>query len=87
MELRFHGLARTTKDIDFSIPHMKDPNENIIRELLQAEAKKDMSDWFQFYIGLPMREFNQAVYGGWRYLVEARVANRVFTKFHIDRDW
>ena len=84
LELRFHGLARTTKDIDFSIPHMKDPNENIIRELLQAEAKKDMSDWFQFYIGLPMREFNQAVYGGWRYPVEARVANRVFTKFHID---
>ena len=43
---------------------MKDFDENIIRELLQAEAKKDMSDWFQFYIGLPMREFNQAVYGG-----------------------
>jgi len=84
LELRFHGLARTTKDIDFSIPNMKDPNENIIRELLQAEAKKDISDWFQFYIGLPMREFNQAVYGGWRYPVEARVANRVFTKFHID---
>ena len=84
LELRFHGLARTTKDIDFSIPHMKDSDENIIRELLQAEAKKDMSDWFQFYIGLPMREFNQAVYGGWRYPVEARVANRVFTKFHID---
>ncbi|MFZ3385573.1 MAG: nucleotidyl transferase AbiEii/AbiGii toxin family protein [Candidatus Hydromicrobium sp.] len=84
LELRFHGLARTTKDIDFSIPHMKNPNENTIRELLQTEAKKDMSDWFQFYIGLPIREFNQTIYGGWRYPVEARVANRVFTKFHID---
>jgi len=84
LELRFHGLARTTKDIDFSIPHMKNPNENTIRELLQEEAKKDMSDWFQFYIGLPMREFDQAVYSRWRYPVEARVANRVFTKFHID---
>lgn len=31
-----------------------------------------------------MKEFDQAVYGGWRYPVEARVANRVFTKFHID---
>ena len=30
------------------------------------------------------REFDQAVYGGWRYPVEARIANRVFTKFHID---
>jgi len=84
LELRFHSLARTTKDIDFSIPHMKDSDENTIRELLQAEAKKDLADWFQFFIGLPMREFDQAVYGGWRYPVEARVANRVFTKFHID---
>lgn len=50
----------------------------------QAEAKKNISDWFEFYIGLPMREFDQAVYGGWRYPVEARVAYRVFTKFHID---
>lgn len=84
LEFRFHSIARTTKDIDFSISHMKGLNENSIRELLQEEAKKDMSDWFQFYIGLPMREFDQAVYGGWRYPVEARVANRVFTKFHID---
>ena len=44
LELRFHGLARTTKDIDFSIPHMKNPDESIIRELIQAEAKKDLSE-------------------------------------------
>ena len=84
LEFRFHSVARTTKDIDFSIPHMNDLDANNIRELLQAEAKKDMSDWFQFYIGVPMREFDQTVYGGWRYPVEARVANRIFTKFHID---
>ncbi len=84
LEFRFHSIARTTKDIDFSIPRMNDLDENTIRELLQAEAKKDMSDWFQFYIGVPMREFDQAVYGGWRYPVEARVANRIFTRFHID---
>ncbi|MCK5214303.1 MAG: nucleotidyl transferase AbiEii/AbiGii toxin family protein [Candidatus Omnitrophica bacterium] len=84
LEFRFHNIARTTKDIDFSIPHMKEPNENTIRELLQAEVKRDKSDWFQFFIGVPMREFDQAVYGGWRYPVEARVANRVFSKFHVD---
>ncbi len=84
LEFRFHNIARTTKDIDFSIPDMKDVNEDSVRSLLQAEAKKDMSDWFEFNIGLPMREFDQAVYGGWRYPVEARVAHRVFTKFHID---
>ncbi|MFH0732300.1 MAG: nucleotidyl transferase AbiEii/AbiGii toxin family protein [Candidatus Omnitrophota bacterium] len=84
LEFRFHNIARTTKDVDFSIPHIDDADQNIIRSLLQAEAKKDMSDWFIFYIGVPLKEFNQAIYGGWRYPVEARVANRVFTKFHID---
>jgi hypothetical protein len=84
LEFRFHNIARTTKDIDFTIPNMNDINKNTVRILLQAEAKKDISDWFEFYIGLPMREFDQAVYGGWRYPVEARVAHRVFTKFHID---
>jgi hypothetical protein len=84
LEFRFHNLARTTKDIDFTIPHMKDPDENAIREVLQEAMKKDVADWFQFLIGVPMREFDQAVYGGWRYPVEARVANRTFTKFHID---
>ena len=72
LEFRFHNIARTTKDIDFSIPYMKNPDENNIRELLQSEAKRDLSDWFQFYIGTPMREFDQAVYGGWRYPVEGR---------------
>ena len=84
LEFRFHSIARTTKDIDFSIPQMKNPDKDTIREMLQSEAKKDLSDWFQFLIGTPMREFDQAVYGGWRYPVEARVANRTFTKFHID---
>ena len=40
LEFRFHSVARTTKDIDFSIPHMNDLDANNIRELLQAEAKK-----------------------------------------------
>ena len=84
LEFRFHHLARTTKDIDFSIPYMKEPDENTIREMLQEKAKQDLSDWFQFFVGLPMREFDQAVYGGWRYPVEARVANRIFSKVHID---
>ena len=84
LEFRFSNIARTTKDIDFSIPHIENPDENTIRELLQNEAKRDLPDWFQFFIGTPMQEFDQAIYGGWRYPVEARVANRTFTKFHID---
>lgn len=84
LEFRFHDLARTTKDIDFTIPHPRNPDEHAIRETLQKAMKKEIPDWFQFFIGVAMREFDQAVYGGWRYPVEARVANRIFTKFHID---
>jgi hypothetical protein len=84
LEFRYHNLARTTKDIDFTIPHLRNPDEYAIRETLQAAMKKDIPDWFQFFIGVAMSEFDQAVYGGWRYPVEARVANRIFTKFHID---
>ena len=84
LEFRYHNLARTTKDIDFTIPHLRNPDEHAIREALQKAMKKDIPDWFQFFIGVAMREFDQAVYGGWRYPVEARVANRIFTKFHVD---
>ncbi|HCJ12345.1 MAG: hypothetical protein A2Y14_05240 [Verrucomicrobia bacterium GWF2_51_19] len=84
LEFRFHNIARTTKDVDFSMPHSHNADAYTIRTLLQNEAKKDLSDGFVFYIGVPVVELAQAVYGGWRYPVEARVANRVFTKFHID---
>ncbi len=37
-----------------------------------------------FIIGAPVREFDQTVYGGWRYPVEARLDNRKFAVFHLD---
>lgn len=30
LEFRFHNIARTTKDVDFSIPHMNDSDEDTI---------------------------------------------------------
>lgn len=84
LELRFQNIARATKDIDFSIPTMKEPTKEKIHELLQVEVKKDMGDWFEFLIGAPMADLDQAVCGGWRYPVTARLDNRRFSEFHLD---
>lgn len=84
LELRFQNIARATKDIDFSIPKMKEATKEKIHELLQKEVKKDIQDWFEFLIGTPMADLDQAVYGGWRYPVTARVDNRKFSEFHLD---
>ena len=84
LEFRLQNKARTTKDIDFSIPEMKGATAEMILEILRKEVRKDKGDWFVFLIGAPILELEQAVYGGWRYPVESRLDNRVFTKFHLD---
>jgi predicted nucleotidyltransferase component of viral defense system len=84
LELRFQNIARATKDIDFTIPKMKEATKEKIHELLQDEVKKDMGDWFEFLIGAPMKDLDQAVYGGWRYPVITRLDNRKFSEFHLD---
>ncbi len=84
LEFRFQKIARATKDIDFSIPKMKEPTKERIHELLQDEVKKDIPDWFEFLIGVPTVDLDRAVYGGWRYPVTARVDNRKFSEFHLD---
>ena len=40
LELYLRDIARTTKDIDLSIPEKKKINKEKIREMLQEEAKK-----------------------------------------------
>lgn len=84
LEFRYQNIARSTTDIDFSIPKMKEPAKEKIRQLLQKAVKKEMEDWFVFLIGAPMKDFDQAVYGGWRYPVETRLDNRQFSRFHLD---
>ena len=84
LELYLHDIARTTKDIDLSIPEKKKVTKDKIREMLQEEAEKDIKDYFQFLIGTSYQDLHQPVYGGWRYPVEAKLDNRTFTKFHLD---
>ena len=64
-------------------------NENtsctyVVHDLLQQAAARDLRDGFQFLIGQPSREPTGATGGGTRCSVEARLAGRTFSRFHLD---
>ena len=82
MELRLRS-ARTTKDIDLSLPGEVGRKGDIL-ERLQDRAATDMGDYFTFAVGLPQMDLDGAPEGGSRYPVIASLAGRVFTKFHLD---
>jgi hypothetical protein len=82
MELRLRS-ARTTKDIDLSLPGEVGGKGGVL-ERLQDRAATDMSDYFTFVVGLPQMDLDGAPEGGSRYPVIASLAGRVFTKFHLD---
>ncbi|HEV3272800.1 MAG TPA: nucleotidyl transferase AbiEii/AbiGii toxin family protein [Candidatus Methylacidiphilales bacterium] len=84
MELRVR-TARTTKDIDLSIPAGATPEwKGRVLEHLQTSAAKDLKDFFVFTIGRPLRGMDAAPEGGARYPVTASLAGRMFTSFHLD---
>ena len=89
LELRFKS-ARSTVDIDLTleqVPQMPagaGQDNQIIRDLLQASAGVDLKDWFEFSVGSPMMDLTAAPYGGARYPVDARMAGRTFSRFHVD---
>lgn len=84
MELRVRS-ARTTKDIDLSLPaDAVSKLKGRVLELLQIRASTDLGDFFTFSIGQPLMELEAAPEGGARYPVTASLAGRLFTKFHLD---
>jgi len=89
MELRYRPNARTTKDIDLSVPapqaagHHKERMDRI-RDQLQAAADAEKVDYFQFLIGAQQAELQGAPQGGARFPIEARLAGRLFGRFHVD---
>lgn len=89
MELRYRPNARTTKDIDLSVqaPHGSGNQRErmqVIRDQLQAAADVDLGDYFHFLIGTPQAELQGAPQGGARFPIAARLAGRVFGRFHVD---
>jgi hypothetical protein len=90
MEVRLRMEARATKDVDLSLPDgsliATEGLANVDRllEQLRAAVAKDQKDSFVFKIGDPIRDLMAAPYGGWRFQVESRLADRRFAEFKLD---
>jgi hypothetical protein len=82
--------ARTTKDIDLSLPEMSldaDTSKGAIQKLwddLQEAVERDLGDHFVIRIGAPQQEFDAPPGGGARFPVEVLLDRRTFAKFHLD---
>jgi dTDP-4-amino-4,6-dideoxygalactose transaminase len=88
MELRMK-TARTTRDIDLGLkqrPAGNTPAELAadMLSLLQAAAVCDMKDFFVFRVGEATMDLDGAPDIGMRFPITASVADRVFTRFHVD---
>ena len=86
MDLRFRPRARTTKDVDLSVPFVSDPGEPLVvlRARLQEAVDVDNGDFLTFRIGEPKGELTNAPQGGARYPCEALFVGKIYARFHID---
>lgn len=89
MELRYRPRARTTRDIDLSVPIPANARTEVmrldaVRDELQEAAETDLGDFLCFRIAAVRIELQGAPLGGGRFPCEALLAGRVFAKFHID---
>jgi hypothetical protein len=87
MDLRFRPRARTTKDVDLSVPLVgksDGPMSAALREQLQEAVDVDLGDFLSFRIQEPKRELTNAPQGGARYPCDAVLLGKVYAKFHID---
>jgi hypothetical protein len=95
LELRLEDRARSTLDLDMSVPdpeRLQSPTAagedvsyaHTVYEYLQQAAERDFNDGFEFLISQPKEERTGAPGGGVRCSVEARLAGRTFAQFHLD---
>lgn len=87
MDLRFRPHARTTKDVDLSVPmNVTGPSLDLtaLRERLQESAAIDLGDFLTYRIGEPKKELTNAPGGGARYPCEAILVGKVYARFHLD---
>lgn len=82
--------ARTTKDIDLSLPELSSETTSAKRAIqklwedLQDTAARELGDHFVIHIGAPQQEFDAPPEGGARFPVEVLLDRRTFAKFHLD---
>jgi predicted nucleotidyltransferase component of viral defense system len=95
LELRLAYKARSTRDLDLSVPEperlhlsreagISQERADRLHEYLQVAAEHDLGDAFRFLIRAPRGELTGAPCGGVRCGVEARLAGRIFAQFHLD---
>jgi predicted nucleotidyltransferase component of viral defense system len=95
LELRLAYQARSTRDLDLSVPEPKrldlsseagvsQARADRLHEHLQLAAERDPGDAFRFLIRAPRGELTGAPGGGVRCGVEARLAGRTFAQFPVD---
>ncbi len=84
MDLRFRPRARTTKDVDLSVPLETTRHSADLRDRLQAAADVDLGDFLTFRIGERKAELTQAPGGGGRFTCEAVFLGKIYAKFQID---
>jgi predicted nucleotidyltransferase component of viral defense system len=86
LELRMQN-ARTTKDIDICVNDRKGSitgdKESLLVMIRQAAAI-NLGEFFEYTIGESSLDLENALYGGYRFPVECRMAGRRFANFHID---
>jgi hypothetical protein len=87
LELRLKS-ARSTVDIDLTMQQVAvaaggDQNL-VVQTMLQGAANVYLGDWFEYVVGLPIMDLTAAPYGGARYPIEARMDDRIFSRFHLD---
>jgi len=95
LELRLEDWARSTLDLDISVPHpdrlplLAAAKEDISDTLMvfnhvQQAAERDLQDGFRFLLAAPMKEHAGAPGGGIRCAIESRLAGRRFESFRLD---
>jgi predicted nucleotidyltransferase component of viral defense system len=95
LELRMAHRARSTRDLDLTVPdperlhlpaesRLSQDRADKLHEYLQLAAERDRGDGFRFLVRVPRGELTGAPGGGVRCAVEARLAGRTFVQFHVD---
>jgi predicted nucleotidyltransferase component of viral defense system len=80
LELRLKSKARSTLDLDLSVPP---PLLEDLLELLQEAAERDLGDFFEFRIS-KNNPLQGAPEGGLRFSIEARLDGKPLSIFHVD---
>lgn len=83
-ELRYRPRARTTRDVDLSVPGERKWVLAQVTEALRQAAEGDLGDFLVFELGEPRGELRGPPGGGTQLPVVVRLSGKVYGSFHLD---